>query len=168
MNSLINLPDGCPVEIFEEKDGSKSVRKFPVQVLWGDVRLHTNDCHPSEEKRRFRSESIASSSEDNNQNKEYLMSGSAVDDTGDVDMEIVAVNSRHPEQQGFPLVTVATSVQSGLTYNKSYRLNSPFMTSDHLSEIRHDGSADSNEGGKRVWQCALLGLPFETVVEVLS
>jgi hypothetical protein len=154
--------------------GDESDYQYPFLVLCGEMRLHTDDCHPSEERSRFRSESITISESEGESESDVVLSGATLAgqevDRDSIDLEIsllslannacdVASKDSHdllppPPPPAFP------------------RLTSPFVGLDDLPDGNNGSSSGSSSGSSeggcgRVWQCALLGLPFELIIQVV-
>ena len=181
------LPETCKIDVAQ---GSEY--QYPVLLLCGELHLFTNNCHSSEERNRFRSESIISGSiiskstsksdeddddDDDSHGKNddvlFLPASSLAEhdqehelSTGVIDVEVMEVTQASATPGPTPDSQLPTSFPQG----PRIRLISPFvgLEEDTMPEMSREGSHANSDGGGlgRVWQCALLGLPCEMTIEV--
>lgn len=144
------------IDIAEESE-----YQYPFLLFCGEIQLHTHDCHPSEERSRFRSESISE-----NESSVVGISPSSL-----ADKEVSGADHLDLEvSQASACNTSVVSSPDSLPPSSSplipkIRLNSPFVgvcDDDDCDEYSYHASMSV----QRVWQSALLGLPFEMAIEV--
>ena len=140
--------ESCEVEVLDETD-----YPYPIVFFFGDIHLYTNGTHQTEEKHRFKSESLNDDDKLDSQAYEMHPQLNATPYNSDIDVEITTVNA-------------TSSVSSQLPPTVNDHKNTPFAQLNDVPDMRRDGSNKSNDGSSRVWQCALLGLPWEVNVEV--